>query len=116
LLPTLYVALTDTAEEYISKVEGRAFIDKHHLDFSEVQYGHFKLTIGNLDEVLTSYEAQESEAPTAAKVRTHFTSLNEKLAGYEFFQDAENYPQNLNNQLLMAALQNDTERVHALIS
>jgi len=39
----------------MTKAESRSFLDKHHLGFSEVQYGHFKKQIRTLEDNLTTY-------------------------------------------------------------
>lgn len=36
LLPTAYVSLTDSGEQFMTKVEARTFVEKHHLNISEV--------------------------------------------------------------------------------
>ena len=118
LLPVIYVALSDSQHELLTSVEGRAFIEKHHLDFSEVQYGHFKYAVNDVEAVLAAYEALGAdEAGLGARVREHLKALDEKLAAFEFFQNAEqDYPHALVAQLVAAAQQGDFERLQALLN
>lgn len=101
----------------MTKSESRALIDKHHLDFTEVQYGNFRLSVGDIEEVLTRYEAiGAEESAIVVKLREHLKVLDEKLLLIPHFQSSENYPNNLNVQLSMAALQGDIETLQSIIS
>ncbi len=105
------------SEESFTKAEAKAFLDKHHLDFSEVQYAHYFKQIGTLEPALVAYEALgEAESATVAKLREQFKSLDEKLAaGYPALAD-ESYPAVHTDELLRAALNGDAEQLSKLIS
>ena len=38
---TFHIALSDLSEEVYTKAEAKAFLDKHYLDFTEIQYAHY---------------------------------------------------------------------------
>ena len=83
-----------------------------------MQYGHFKYAVNDIEAVLASYEALGAEeAALGAKVREHLKALDEKLAAFEYFQNAEfDYPHTLVAQLMAAAQQGDFERLQALLN
>ena len=92
----------------MTKAEARTFIEKHHLKVPEVPFAHFRLQIGNLEEVLSGYSALGAdEAALIEKLRGHLKSLDEKLQSYDAFND----PTALTAQIYQAALAGDAERL-----
>lgn len=81
LLGLVYIALTDSAEECLTKAESKVIIEKNYQNIQEFAYAHLKFTQPQVEQVLNDYEARgEVEKATVAKLKEYLASLDEKLA------------------------------------
>jgi hypothetical protein len=64
----------------MTKQEAKNLIERHHLDIPELQYGHFKFQVQNVEQSLADFETRWADEPsTVNKLKEHLKGLDVKL-------------------------------------
>lgn len=64
----------------MTKQEAKVLIEKYHLEILDIQYGHFKFQVQNVEQSLEDFETRwADDLTTVNKLKEHLKNLDEKL-------------------------------------